>query len=81
MEMENTVYTFAGVNCRLKVVNKENGEEIFFDNLGEVNLFLSQTVSYLRLFCWVDWIVECSVCELAVFILLFLFLSLTIKFR
>ena len=51
MEMENTVYTFAGVNCRLKVVNKENGEEIFFDNLGEVNLFLSQTVSYLRLFC------------------------------
>ena len=43
MEMENTVYTFAGVNCRLKVVNKENGEEIFFDNLGEVNLFLSQT--------------------------------------
>ena len=51
MEMENTVYTFAGVNCRLKVMNKENGEEIFFDNLGEVNLFLSQTVSYLRLFC------------------------------
>ena len=42
VEMENTVYTFAGVNCRLKVVNKENGEEIFFDNLGEVNLFLSQ---------------------------------------
>ena len=43
MKMENTVYTFADVNCRLKVVNKENGEEAFFDNLEEVDLFLSQT--------------------------------------
>ena len=41
--MENTVYTFADINCRLKVVNKENGEEAFFDNLEEVDLFLSQT--------------------------------------
>ena len=41
--MENTVYTFAVVNCRLKVVSKENGEETFFDNLEEVDLFLSQT--------------------------------------
>ena len=43
MKMENTVYTFADVNCRLKVVNKENGEGAFFDNLEEVDLFLSQT--------------------------------------
>ena len=43
MKMENTVYTFADVNCRLKVVNKEHGEEAFFDNLEEVDLFLSQT--------------------------------------
>ena len=42
-KMENTVYTFAGVNCRLKVMNKENEEEAFFDNLEEVYLFLSQT--------------------------------------
>ena len=42
MKMENTVYTFADVNSRLKVVNKENGEEAFFDNLEEVDLFLSQ---------------------------------------
>ena len=42
MKMENTVYTFADVNCRLKVVNKKNGEEVFF-NLEEVDLFLSQT--------------------------------------
>ena len=42
MKMENTVYTFADVNCRLKVVNKENGEEAFFDNLEEVDLFLCQ---------------------------------------
>ena len=41
--MESTVYTFADVNCRLKVVNKENWEEAFFDNLEEVDLFLSQT--------------------------------------
>ena len=37
------IYTFADVNCRLKVVNMENGEEAFFDNLEEVDLFLSQT--------------------------------------
>ena len=43
MKMENTVCTFADVNCRLKVVNKENREETFFDNLEEVDLFLSQT--------------------------------------
>ena len=43
MKMENTVYTFADVNCRLKFVNKENGEEAFFDKLEEVDLFLSQT--------------------------------------
>ena len=29
--------------CRLKVVNKENGEETFSDNLEEIDLFLSQT--------------------------------------
>ena len=33
MKIENTVYTFAHVNCRLKVMNKKNGEEAFFDNL------------------------------------------------
>ena len=43
MKMENTVYTFADINCRLKVGNKENGEEAFFDNLEEVDLFVSQT--------------------------------------
>ena len=43
MKIENTVYTFADINCRLKVVNKENAEETFFDNLEEVDLFLSQT--------------------------------------
>ena len=43
MKIENTVYTFADVNCRLKVVNKENEEEAFFDNLEEVDLFFSQT--------------------------------------
>ena len=43
MKMENTVYTFADVNCRLKVVNKENGEQAFFDNLEEVDFFLNQT--------------------------------------
>ena len=37
------IYTFADVNCRLKVVNKENEEEAFFDNLEEVDLFFSQT--------------------------------------
>ena len=41
--MENTVHTFADVNCRVKVVNKGNGEESFFDTLEEVDLFLSQT--------------------------------------
>ena len=40
--MENTVYTFADINCRLKVVNKENGKETFFDNSEEVDLFFSQ---------------------------------------
>ena len=43
MNMENTVYIFADANSRLKVVNKENGEETFFNNLEEVDLFLSQT--------------------------------------
>ena len=43
MKMENTVCTFSDINCRLKVVNKEHGEEIFFDNLEEVDSFLSQT--------------------------------------
>ena len=43
IKMEHTVYTFVDVNCRLTVVNKENGEEAFFDNLEEVDLFLSQT--------------------------------------
>ena len=43
MKMENTFYAFADVNCRLKVVNKEKGEETFFNNLEEVDLFLSQT--------------------------------------
>ena len=43
MKMEITVYTYADVNCRIKVVNKENGEETFFNNLEEVDLFLSQT--------------------------------------
>ena len=41
--MENIAHIFADVNCRLKVVSKENGEEAFFDNLEEVDLFLSQT--------------------------------------
>ena len=43
MKMEITVYTYADVNCRRKVVNKENGEETFFNNLEEVDLFPSQT--------------------------------------
>ena len=30
MKMENTVYTFADINCRLKVVNKKNWEDLFF---------------------------------------------------
>ena len=42
MEMKKTVYTFADKNCRLKLVNKENGEETFFNNLEEVDLFFSQ---------------------------------------
>ena len=41
--MESTVYTFPDVNYKLKVVNKENGEETFFDKLEEVDLFHSQT--------------------------------------
>ena len=43
MKMENTVYTFADIYCRLRVVTKKNGEEMFFNNLEEVDLFLSQT--------------------------------------
>ena len=43
LKMGNTVYTFADVNSRPKVADKENGEETFFDNLEEVDLFLSQT--------------------------------------
>ena len=43
MKMKNTVYTFAEINCWLKVVSKENGEVAFFDDLEEVDLFLSQT--------------------------------------
>ena len=43
MNIENTVYTFVDVNCRLKVMNRKNGEEAFLDNLEEVDLFLSQT--------------------------------------
>ena len=43
INMENTVCIFADANSRLKVVNKENGEETFFNNLEEVDLFLSQT--------------------------------------
>ena len=43
LKMENTVYIFPDINCRLKVMNKENGEETFFDNLEEVDLFLSHT--------------------------------------
>ena len=42
MKMENTVYTLADVNFRLKIVNKKNGEETFFCNLEGVDLFLSQ---------------------------------------
>ena len=43
MNMEMAVYAFADISCRLKVLNKENGEEPFFDNLEEADLFLSQT--------------------------------------
>ena len=43
MKMKKTVYKFADINCGLKLVNKENREETFFDNLEEVDLFLSQT--------------------------------------
>ena len=43
IKMENTVYSFADVNCRLQVVGMENGEGTFFDDLEEVDLFLSQT--------------------------------------
>ena len=45
--MDNTFYTFADVNCRLKVVNKENKEETYFDNLEEVDLFFSEKHSKL----------------------------------
>ena len=41
MKMENRFYTFADVNCRLKVVNKENEDETFLENLKEVDLFLN----------------------------------------
>ena len=43
MKMENYVHTFADINCRRKVVNKENGEETFFNNLEEVDLFLKHS--------------------------------------
>ena len=41
--MENSVYPIVDVNCRLEVVNKENGEEAFFNNLDKVDLFVSQS--------------------------------------
>ena len=41
--MENYVHTFADINCRRKVVNKENGEETFFNNLEEVDLFVKHS--------------------------------------
>ena len=43
MKMENYVHTFADINCRRKVVNKENGEETFFNNLEEVDLFVKHS--------------------------------------
>ena len=41
-KMDNVVYVFADLNCRLKLVNKEQEEELFFNNLEEVELSLSQ---------------------------------------
>ena len=41
--MENTVSTFADVNCWIRAISKENGEEAFFDNLEEVDSFLSHS--------------------------------------
>lgn len=41
--MEITVCAFADINCKLKVVNKENGEEPLFDNLEGIDFFLIQT--------------------------------------
>ena len=43
MKIENTVYTSAEVNCWLKFMNNENMGEVSFDNLEDVNLFLTQT--------------------------------------
>ena len=43
MKIENTVYTFADINCRLKVVNKENGGEAFFNNLEGRLIFQSNS--------------------------------------
>ena len=43
MKIENTVYTSEEVNCRLKFMNNENMGEASFDNLEDVDLFLTQT--------------------------------------
>ena len=43
MQLDIAVCAFADINCKLKVVNKENGEEPLFNNLEEKNLFLSRT--------------------------------------
>ena len=42
-KIENTVYTSEEVNCRLKFMNNENMGEASFDNLEDVDLFLTQT--------------------------------------
>ena len=38
MKMENTIYTFADVNYKLKVVNEKNGKERLFDDLEKGDL-------------------------------------------
>ena len=43
MKIENTDYTSEEVNCRLKFMNNENMGEASFDNLEDVDLFLTQT--------------------------------------
>ena len=43
MKIENTVYTSEEVNCRLKFMYNENMGEASFDNLEDVDLFLTQT--------------------------------------
>ena len=43
MKIETTVYTSEEVNCRLKFMNNENMGEASFDNLEDVDLFLTQT--------------------------------------